>query len=178
MARERASSSKFWEDGDETSLDDQLTDVLVAMLVSAEASYRNGLVQNRDWIIERKAAAEAEMKKRQEEAEREARELQQKLARERIAHLLAQAKAFDRANQIRAYVESALLRVTETSIARADFDRWATWARQEADRTDPVKNGMIAEAIRQHVVRAARNASPPIRELPLTAPNSGAALSL
>jgi hypothetical protein len=160
MARERASSSKFWEDSDETSLDDQLTDVLVAMLVSAEASYRNGLVQNRDWIIERKAAAEAELKKRQEEAEREARELQQKLARERIAHLLAQAKAFDRANQIRAYVESALLRVTETSIARADFDQWAVWARLEADRTDPVKNGMIAEAIRQHVQRTSPNDPP------------------
>ena len=160
MARERASSSKFWEDSDETSLDDQLTDVLVAMLVSAEASYRNGLVRNREWIIERKAAAETELKKRLEEAEREARELQQKLARERIAHLHAQAKAFDRANQIRAYVESALLRVTETSIARADFDRWATWARQEADRTDPVKNGMIAEVIGQHVQRTPPNDPP------------------
>jgi hypothetical protein len=160
MARERASASKFWEDSDEASLDDQLADVLVAMLVSAETSYRDGLVRNRDWIIERKAAAEAELKKRQEEAEREARELQQKLARQRIAHLFAQTKAFDRANQIRAYVESALLRVTETSIGRADFDRWVVWARQEADRTDPVKNGMIAEAIRQHVPRAPSNDQP------------------
>jgi leucyl aminopeptidase (aminopeptidase T) len=153
MARERASAAKFWEDSDETSLDDQLADVLVAMLVSAETLYRNGLARNREWIIERKAAAETELRKWQEEVERQARELQQKLARERITHLLAQAKALKRANQIRAYVESALLGVAETSIARADFDQWAVWARQEADRTDPVKNGMIAEAIRQHVQR-------------------------
>ena len=156
-AREKASAAEFWEDNDETSLDDQLTDVLVAMLVGAEASYRNGLVRNREWIIERKADAEAELKKRQETAEREARELQQKLARERIVHLLVQAKALDRANQIRAYVESALLGVTDTSIARADLDQWAVWARQEADRTDPVKNGMIAESIRQHVRRTLPN---------------------
>jgi len=149
MARDRATGSKFWEDSGESSLDDQLTDVLVQMLVSAEASYRNGLIRNREWIIERKAEAQAELKRRKEEAERKERELQEKLARERIAHLLAQAKALDRANQIRAYVEAALLRAAETSIARADFDKWAMWACQEADRIDPVKNGTIAQAIRE-----------------------------
>ena len=47
MAPDRASASKFWEDKyDEGSLDDRLTDVLVEMLVGAEASYRNGLVRN------------------------------------------------------------------------------------------------------------------------------------
>lgn len=156
-ACEKTNAAEFWEDRDETSLDDQLSDVLVAMLVGAEASYRNGLVRHREWIIERKADAETELRKRQEQVERQARELQQKLARERIAHLLAQAKAFDRANQIRAYVESALLGATDTSIARADLDQWAVWARREADATDPVKNGMIAEAIRQHVRRTPPN---------------------
>jgi hypothetical protein len=151
MARDRASASKFWEDSDESSLDGQLTDVLVEMSVRAETSYRHSLVQNREWIIGRKAQAEAELKRRKEEAESKARELQEKLVKERVGHLLAQAKALDRANQIRTYVESALSRVEETSVARDDFDRWAVWARQEADRIDPVKNGMIAEAVRRHV---------------------------
>jgi hypothetical protein len=35
-------------------------------------------------------------------------------------------------------------------VARADFDRWAMWARQEADCLDPVKNGTIAQAINEH----------------------------
>ena len=64
MARDRANASKSWEDSDESSLDDRLTDVLVEMLVGAEASYRNSLVRHRDWTIERKAAAEAELKRR------------------------------------------------------------------------------------------------------------------
>ena len=149
MARDRANASKSWEDSDEGSLDDRLTDVLVEMLVGAEASYRNSLLGHREWIIERKAAAEAELKRRKEEAEREARELQEKLARERISRLLAQAKALDRANQIRSYVESVRERAAETSIARADFDQWAMWACQEADRIDPVKNGTIVQAIRE-----------------------------
>jgi len=157
MARERASASQFWEDNDSSALEAQLTEILVAMLVSAEASYRDYLVQHREWIIARKASAEAELQKRKEEAERKARELEEKLARERIAGLLAQAKALERANQIRAYVDAALLRVKETAIAPADLEQWATWARQEADRIDPVKNGVVGEAIRQHVSASANH---------------------
>jgi hypothetical protein len=160
MARNRSSASKFWEDNDERSLEDQLTDVLLEMLVSAEASYRHGLVRNREWIIERKAAAEAELKRRKEEAERKARELQEKLARERIARLLSQAKALDRANQIRTYVEFALLRAAEMPIAQAALDKWAMWARQEADRIDPMKNGTIARAIKEHSDASASSIEP------------------
>jgi hypothetical protein len=72
--------------------ENQLTDVLVAILVTAEASYRNGLASHREWIISRKAEAQAELQRRQEEAERQARELAEILARERVARLLAQAK--------------------------------------------------------------------------------------
>jgi hypothetical protein len=32
-------------------------------------------------------------------------------------------------------------------ILPGDVARWAAWARQEADRIDPVKNGTIAGAI-------------------------------
>ena len=150
MARDRANASKSWEDSDEGSLDDRLTDILVEMLVGAEASYRNSLLGHREWIIERKAAAEAELKRRKEEAEREARELQEKLARERVSRLLAQAKALDRANQIRSYVESVRERAAETSIARADFDQWAMWACQEADRIDPKQRHNCASDQRTH----------------------------
>jgi hypothetical protein len=151
MARDRANASRFWEDGDKGPLEDQLTEVLVEMLLSAEALYRNDLVRNREWIIERKAAAETELKRRKEEAERKARELQEKLARERIARLLSQAKALNRATQIRTYVESVRLRTTEMPVAQNDFEKWAYWAQSEADRIDPVTNGTIAQAIEEHL---------------------------
>lgn len=149
MARHREGTSQFWEDNDERSLEDQLTDILIEMLVGAEASYRNSLVRNREWIIERKAATEAELKRRKEEAERKARELQEKLVRERIGRLLSQAKALDHANQIRTYVESVLLRAAEMQVGPADLEKWAVWARQEADRIDPVKNGTIVQSVQE-----------------------------
>jgi hypothetical protein len=83
-SRNRANASKYWEDMDQSRLEDQLTDVAVEILVSAELTYRNGLVRNREWIIERKTEAEAELRRRKDEAERKARELQEKLARERV----------------------------------------------------------------------------------------------
>jgi hypothetical protein len=150
MAWDQKNPSTYWEDGEESTLEDQLTEILVAMLIKAERSYRDGLIRHRDWIIERKAAAEAELNREKEEAERKARESQEKVERERIGRLSAQAKALDRANQIRAYVESTLLRADEMPIATADLTKWATWARKEADRIDPVKNGTISLAIQEH----------------------------
>lgn len=149
-ARGRANANKFWEDGDESPLEGQLTEVLVEMLVGAEASYRNGLTRHREWIIERKAEAEAELKRRQDEAERKAREHQERLERERIRSLLSQAKALDRANQIRTYVESARLRFAKIAMTEAEFENWASWAMQEADRIDPLKNGAISQALEEH----------------------------
>src|SRR5262249_43073025 len=113
MARDRRDANKSWEDCDEGSLDDRLTDILVEMLVGAETSYRDRLLGHRG-IIKRRA--EAELKRRKEQAERQVRELQEKLARERISGLLAQAKALDRANQIRSYVGSVRARASEMSI--------------------------------------------------------------
>jgi len=66
-----------------------LTEIVVEMLVLAETNYRAALAQHREWIIERKAAAEAELKKRRDEAEREARKLDEKLVKERIGRLLS-----------------------------------------------------------------------------------------
>ena len=149
LARDRATATRFWEDGEGCPLEDQLTDILVEMLVEAERSYRDSLVYIRNWIIERKASAEAELKRREEEAEREARALQERLARERIARLLAQANALDRANRIRAYVEAILRRPAELQATQTDLDTWAMWARQQADRIDPVMNGTIERAINE-----------------------------
>lgn len=150
-ARDRGSESQFWEDGDDGRLEDQLGDILVHMLVAAETAYRNRLLEEREWVIERKAAAEAELKRRKDEAERQARALAEKQARERIARLLAQAKNLARANEIRAYVEATLLRAGEMAAAREELDSWALWARQEADRIDPVKNGAVDTAISAHI---------------------------
>ncbi len=69
VAWDRKNSSKYWEDSEESAPEDQLTEVLVSMLIKAELCYRDGSARHRDWIIEHKAAAEAELKRQKEEAE-------------------------------------------------------------------------------------------------------------
>jgi hypothetical protein len=65
--------NKSWEDEGRRLLEYQLTDILVAMLVAAETLYRDSLFKNRECIIENKARAELELKRRKEAAERHAR---------------------------------------------------------------------------------------------------------
>jgi hypothetical protein len=79
--------------------------------------------------------------------DRKERELQEELARERVGRLLAQAKSLRRANDIREYVDEALLRATEVQSSDAEAQEWAAWARREADRIDPVKNGSLTASI-------------------------------
>jgi len=120
---------------------------MVAMLVEAESRYRQTLVDRRQWIIEQKIKAEAEQVRRKEERERKERELQEKLARERVGRLLAQAKSLRRATDIRDYVDAALLRAAEVQLSDSEANDWAAWARKEADRIDPVKNGSLTASI-------------------------------
>ncbi len=146
----RTAAERTWGDNNEAPLEGQLTEILIGMLVDAEANYRKRLVEHRNWIIERKAAAEAELKKRKDEAGRKASELKNQLKGERIGRLLSQAKALDRANRNRAYVALALGHAAEPLRARAELAQWATWAREQADLIDPLKNGKIAEAVGEH----------------------------
>lgn len=148
MAARREPSKRFWEDSDELPLDYQLATILVELLVMAEADYRKRLAGHREWIIERKAAAEKEIRERKEKAEREARLLAEKQERERIDRLLAQADALDKASRIRIYVSAVLSRAGEIAISSSELERWALWARSQADQLDPVKNGSITRAIK------------------------------
>ncbi len=145
--REKPDAAKNWEDNDEYSIEGQLSEILAAMLVRAEASYRQSLVSHRDWIIERKIDAEAELKRRKEEAERKAKEARERLERENIGRLLAQANALDKANRIRTYVQTARLKAAEATISFERFEKWASWANKEADRIDPLQNGLLLRTI-------------------------------
>jgi len=149
-ARNRSKSDKSWQDTEERALHDQLTDILTEVLVSAEVAYRDGQVRHREWMISRKTEAQAEIKRRAEEAESKAREMAERRAQERVDLLLSQAKAFDQANRIRAFIEEALSRAGDGPISESELQQWAAWARQEADRIDPTVGVSLQQAIRQH----------------------------
>lgn len=137
-----------WSDED-GRLEIQLTEIPVEMLVTAEMTYRRSLIARRQWLIDRKAEAQAELVRRQIQAEQEEREREERLASERVGRLLSQAKMLERADRIRAYADSIVLRDDRVGMSGDQVAQWATWARQQADRIDPSLNGMLAGEIAQ-----------------------------
>ncbi|MBX3549071.1 MAG: hypothetical protein KIT15_12355 [Xanthobacteraceae bacterium] len=136
----------LWSDED-GRLESKLTEILIEMLVTAEVSYRRSLIAKRQWLIDRKAEAQAELVRRQIQAEQEAREREERLARERVGRLLTQAKMIERADRIRTYATVIVSRADRINAPAEQVAQWAAWARQEADRIDPSLNGTLVADI-------------------------------
>jgi hypothetical protein len=103
--------------------------------VFGEQKVRETAVRLREMRIERKAALE--------EAERRRLELEAKREQARVDHLLGQASALHRAQEIRAYVAAvrALNSAAPEPMASTALDAWCSWALARADRIDPVMSG-------------------------------------
>lgn len=132
---------RVWADEDGRKLEDQLTEIVAASLLTGEAEYRNFARTQHARAIERRAQNEAEIIKRRAEAEQREHERLEREAKERRDLLFAQAQAWRTAMDIRGFVgavreQSAL----EGSSSHKD---WAEWALSEADRLDPVKQGSL-----------------------------------
>jgi hypothetical protein len=131
-----------WSDTQGAKLEDQLTDIVVAIGVAGEAHYRQSEINNYAWLLKRRADNEAEVIKRRIEAERLAEERRLKAAKERRERLFAQAKAWRTATDIRGFVEDVL----SSDARHTDLQPWAAWARSEADALDPALNGALIAA--------------------------------
>lgn len=135
-----------WSDED-GRLENKLTEILIEMLVIAEVSYRRSLIAKRQWLIDRKTEAKTELLRRQIQAEQEAREGEERLARERVGRLLTQAKMIERADRIRTYATVIVSRADRINASAEQVAQWAAWARQQADRIDPSLNGTLVAEI-------------------------------
>lgn len=131
-----------WQDEEGRKLEEQLTEIAVEFLVSAEIHYREGAIRAHQWRIEQKAQLEEQARRRQTEAERKERERQEALQRQRVQRLLGEAIALRNAQAIREYVDEVRDEVSRSlpSISREDVDAWATWALAQADGIDPVRS--------------------------------------
>lgn len=122
---------KVWRDTTRARLEGQLNDVMVGLVVLAEAQ-RDQLLErdrrHREWEQER-LRQEAEVRRRQEEERR----------REALERESAQ---WAQANQIRAYVEAIKTAGEQqgcSPTAENSLGRWLNWATEHANRLDPVR---------------------------------------
>ena len=138
---------KSWEDDDNAKIENQLSDIVVELIIAGEMQYRELLQRHYEWLLQEKARLEKEARRRKEEEERRERERQIMAQKERVDRLLNEASALRQAAEIRAYVEA----VRAANAAASDplppekIEAWATWALAEADRIDPIRSGRFRE---------------------------------
>lgn len=94
-------------------------------------------------MITRKAEIVEEERRKETERRRLERERLERLEKARVGRLLAQARAFREAQEIRAYVSAVrgLQATLDNPLSEAGFQHWADWALSQADRIDPVLSG-------------------------------------
>lgn len=130
----------FWSDSDAGRLEDQLREIAVALVLTAERQYRKALQFAYEWDRHSFEEKIEQTRKAREEAEQRERETRLQAERDRGARLLAQVSGWQQAEQIRAYVE-AVLSSPDALPGRAfdgERDAWAHWARTVANGLDPL----------------------------------------
>jgi hypothetical protein len=111
--------------------------------VMGEAQYRDWMVWRHQSLLRRKDELfEAERERRETEI-RLARQREEKTRRDRLQKLLEDAAAYRQAEDIRQYVERVLSTVSDQAVGTAQeaVETWAAWARVQANALDPVKSG-------------------------------------
>jgi hypothetical protein len=138
---------KSWEDSDDSTIEGQLENIVVELIVAGEMQYRELVQHQYQCLIERKAEREKEARRRKEEEERRERERQIKAQKERVERLLSDASALRQAADIRTYVETVLALNASASdpLPLEKVEAWAAWALAEADRIDPIRSGRFLD---------------------------------
>lgn len=117
-----------WEDKDDASLENQITEIVVSLIVAGEQQMRDGIAWHKE--ADRQYAIHLEEQKKAKEAAAE---------KERIEALLAGAAAWRQASDIRGFV-TAMRGNDESDNITVDgkpLDEWCVWALSQADKIDP-----------------------------------------
>ncbi len=133
-----------WQDQQGNSLEKQLPEIVVELIVEGERQYRRHAAQRYEWALQSRQRIREEAKRRQEALEHATKERRIRREKERVRGLLRQAVEFRKANDIRAFVEAIQSSGHDgSSLASSHLVDWVNWASAEADKIDPVKNGRL-----------------------------------
>lgn len=134
-----------WEDRPDDPIEAHLDTIAVRLLVAAELQLREYWQRHHEWRVTERGRLVEEERLAKEQAEREERERQERLASARVERLLSQADALEKAETIRRYVARARELASQSGRDLRPVDDWAAWALNIADRLDPVLTGAFLE---------------------------------
>lgn len=143
-----AASSIRWGDDETGKLESKLRDAIAEIFVHAEASYRSTCEHRHYWRIERRADRLNEIYLARLRAEQVERERLERQKQDRVARLLGEAEAFQKAETIRAYV--ATVRIRPSSHASDEVADWVAWALDVAASIDPVQSGAFVRGLTEN----------------------------
>ena len=138
-----------WRDGNEERLEQQIPNIIAEFVVVGEHQYRWRVLAQHEWYVRMKAEHEAERARALEEAARQREEAKRREEQARIDALLSQARDYENANTIRAYVASVRAKMSEEDLSsdRKDIELWTSWALSQADQLDPVWSGTYRQLV-------------------------------
>lgn len=122
---------RSWRDAKGKKLETWLPVIAAELFVHADERYREKLGRDNLHREDRRLAHMREAALRAQEVERQRRAQAEAAEQERIARLLAEARAHHDAQLIRVYVDH--LRASSRGQNRAAFEQWADWAVSVAD---------------------------------------------
>jgi hypothetical protein len=128
---------KKWRDTERKQLEDCLNSVITGLVKMALYKKEKRLQE------EEQERQRQEKERRRKEQERRVAELKRKIReeQERVERLIADAENFYRSKCIRdfiAAVENERQKNNQIYVSNEDFDAWSKWAREQADRLDPL----------------------------------------
>jgi hypothetical protein len=129
---------KRWVDG-RVKLEDQLNAVIIGILTVAE--------HNRVQRLQREAE---ERRRRAEEERRLEAERRQREEEQRRKDLERMAERWFESRRLRLFIqacEQTLAAESETQQSKDSVVRWLRWAREHADRIDPMRNGSLERSL-------------------------------
>lgn len=128
---ENSYCAKYWRDGKKKKLEDRLNEVLIECYVGVERQRKARLERER-WDAEYRA----------KEQRRQLAILREKQEQQRIDHLLGLTAATFQAGQIRDLIDTIEARLASQGALEEDhrWREWLAWARDYADRTDPLSS--------------------------------------
>jgi len=135
-----------WEDSEEQKIENNLSNIIVEMLVGAEKKYRAHEQWQYAYYFERRQDFINEDIEQQREEERLIREEAEREQQAKIDELLLQANNLQKAQTIRHYV-AAIQSSQNLSSQQSDIENWAKWALEQADTLDPIKQSAFTKQI-------------------------------
>jgi hypothetical protein len=130
---------KRWIDQDRSKLEDRIASILKGMHDAAYALKRRKQERKEElkWMRERL----------RREREQERRQQKERKRREQLEH---QAEQWSKAERLRAFINEVKQRAKSGGAAELeDIQEWLRWARDHADRIDPLRDGLPSRRVSQ-----------------------------